>query len=152
MTHLIRLAALTALLAAAVTIPITIADERPKAMQVEVSRPASAANKLNRSLKAMYESLVATSPKPDEIKTLAEELNKNLDRLSQLDVWIERLGPGLGDPELKQTALRYRALVVLATSNARNSGQRYPEGEAPLRHRRLSHAWPETSPPRHRCP
>lgn len=76
----------------------------------DYARPASAALDINAALRQLYAD--ATARKPDtagQVRRLIDQLKA----LEKLDSFIERLGPGLGDKEIRNDALRYRALAWL---------------------------------------
>ena len=113
MSQLSRFGAIAVLIALAAVLPFAAADQRPAPAGVDVTRPASAATRLNQSLKALYEVVSRKRPKPNEVGTLAATLTADLEQVAALDAEIQKLGPGLGDPGLKGVALRHRALAWL---------------------------------------
>ncbi|AWM36978.1 hypothetical protein GobsT_51400 [Gemmata obscuriglobus] len=113
MNRLTQFGAIASIIALTAALPFVGADQRPKPAAVDVTRPASAAARLNQALKALYESVDRKQPRPEEVGELARTLNENLKQVDALGAEISKLGPGVADHELKERALRYRALAWL---------------------------------------
>jgi hypothetical protein len=85
-------------------------DEPPLPALPDYARPASTALDINAALKRLYEDASARKPGTAGQVWRLTDLLKDLEKL---DSFIERLGPGLGDKDIRNAALRYRALAWL---------------------------------------